>query len=152
MTGAEARAENRPFTTLDPLARRLRLPSGRETILTDTVGFLHRLPHHLIEAFRSTLEEAQDAAILLHVLDAADPLALEQAEAVRNVLDMLELRDKPIITVLNKRDQVADEARLAELSAHLPSAVAISALKRQGIGELLQLLDQQLAQASQAAV
>ena len=148
LTGADAPVEDRPFTTLDPLAKRLWLPAppgdrgqaGRDgtwVVLTDTVGFLHQLPHHLIEAFKATLEETQDAAVLLHVLDASHPLALEQAEAVQEVLTLLQLRDKPLITVLNKRDQVRDPHGLSALEPHLPNPVAISALRGEGLEDLL---------------
>ena len=109
-------------------------------MITDTVGFLHQLPHHLIEAFKATLEETQDAEVLLHVLDASHPLALEQAEAVQEVLKLLALRDKPIITVLNKRDQVRDPLGLSALTPHLPNPVAISALRGEGLEELLGLI------------
>ena len=144
LTGASALTENRPFTTLDPLAKRLRLPDGTWVVITDTVGFLHQLPHHLIEAFKATLEETQDAEVLLHVLDASHPLALEQAEAVQEVLKLLALRDKPIITVLNKRDQVRDPLGLSALTPHLPNPVAISALRGEGLEELLGLITAQL--------
>ena len=144
LTGAAALAEDRPFTTLDPLAKRLRLPDGTWVVVTDTVGFLHHLPHHLIEAFKATLEETQDAHVLLHVLDASHPLALEQAEAVQEVLVLLQLRDKPVITVLNKRDQVRDPHGLRALEVHLPSPVAISALRGEGLQELLKEIEQQL--------
>lgn len=145
LTGALAPAENRPFTTLDPLAKRLRLPEGTWAILTDTVGFLHRLPHHLIEAFKATLEETRDASLLLHVLDASHPLALEQAEAVHEVLALLELRDKPVLTVLNKIDRVPDPRALAFLEPRLPSPVAVSALRGQGLDGLLGAIARHLA-------
>ena len=146
LTRAGARAENRLFTTLDPLARRLRMPSGHEIILTDTVGFLHHLPHHLIEAFKATLEEAQDANLLLHVLDAAHPMAPQHAEAVAEVLEMLSLAHKPLITVLNKLDAIDDIGRIQELSRLLPNPVAISALDGQGIDGLLAAIEQRLNQ------
>ena len=145
LTNADSRAENRLFTTLDPLARRLRLSSGEGIILTDTVGFLHRLPHHLIEAFKATLEETQDADLLLHVLDASHPLALEQADAVQEVLVMLALKDKPVVTVLNKTDRLTDEQALLTLSRTLPNPVSVSALKREGLDTLLQAIQQHLA-------
>ncbi len=160
LSGAEGRVENRLFTTLDPLARRVRLPapptsnqpgaaqagpSGRWMVLTDTVGFLHRLPHHLIEAFKATLEEAEDARLLLHVLDASHPLAEEQAEAVQEVLQMLHLQDKPLLTVLNKIDQLTDQGRLASLERQLPHVVAVSALRGQGLDRLLEMIERQLS-------
>jgi len=144
LTGASAPAEDRLFTTLDPLAKRLRLPSGAWAVMTDTVGLLHQLPHHLIEAFKATLEEARDADVLLHVLDASHPLALEQAEAVQDVLTLLELQDKPLITVLNKQDQVTESHRLSLLQPHLPNPVVVSALRGQGLEDLLRLIEQHL--------
>ena len=144
LTGASGRAENQLFTTLDPLARRLRLPSGETIILTDTVGFLHHLPHHLIEAFKATLEEARDADVLLHVLDASHPLVSEHATAVEEVLSELELREKPIVTILNKRDRVTDAPRLLALERAYSPAAAISAKTGEGVEQLSALLAHQL--------
>jgi GTP-binding protein HflX len=145
LTGAEGTACNQLFTTLDPLARRLRLvPAGEWIVLTDTVGFLHDLPHHLIEAFRATLEEARDADLLLHVLDASHPLAAEHADAVEDVLGALDLKAKPCLTVLNKRDAVADPARLAALQRLHAPAVAISAKTGQGLDDLVRAVRGQL--------
>lgn len=144
LTRAGSLVEDRLFTTLDPLARRLRLPSGRWLVLTDTVGFLHRLPHHLIEAFQATLEETRDADIVLHVLDASHPLAAEQAEAVHETLSLLQLEQKPIVTVLNKVDRIADERMLKPLARILPHPITLSALTGLGIEQLLKLLEEQL--------
>jgi GTP-binding protein HflX len=144
LTGAGSLVEHRLFTTLDPLARRLRLPSGRWIILSDTVGFLHRLPHHLIEAFKATLEETRDAAMLLHVLDTSHPLAVEHAEAVQEVLALLQLQRQPLVTVLNKADQVVDRHALNVLGGHLPRPVVISARTGQGLDELLKTIDASL--------
>ncbi len=141
---ASAHVENRLFTTLDPLARRVRLPSGRWIILTDTVGFLHQLPHHLVEAFQATLEETRDADVLLHVLDASHPLALEQAEAVHEVLSFLALQHKPLVTVLNKIDQLSGEQAIQQLSRTLPQPVAISALTGSGVDQLLGVIESHL--------
>ncbi len=115
LTGAEAVARNQLFTTLDPLARRLRLPGGTAVIVTDTVGFLHHLPHHLIEAFKATLEEARDATLVLHVLDAAQPRAMEHATAVDEVRRELGLDARPTLTVLNKCDLASDGHQLEVL-------------------------------------
>ena len=151
LTGARSLVENRPFTTLDPLARRLRLPSGGWVVVTDTVGFLHRLPHHLIEAFQATLEETRDADVLLHVLDASHPLAIEQAEAVEDVLALLKLKHKPLVTVLNKIDQLQDERVVRSLEQMLPEPVAVSALHGQGLDELLQVIQRHLDQRPTAS-
>ena len=143
-TGAIATAQNQLFTTLDPLARRLRLPSGETIVLTDTVGFLHQLPHHLIEAFQATLEEARDAHLLLHVMDASHPLVLEHARAVDEVLAQLKLKDKPTVTVLNKCDRVQETWRLPPLAqAHRPAAT-ISAKTGEGVEELCAAIDREL--------
>ncbi len=144
LTGAAATAQNQLFTTLDPLARRLRLPAGETVVLTDTVGFLHHLPHHLIEAFKATLEETRDADLLLHVLDASHPLVSEHAAAVEEVLAGLQMKDKSTMTVLNKCDRIADAQRVAALElAYQPSA-ATSATTGQGLEALLSLIEHQL--------
>ena len=145
LTGAAATAKDQLFTTLDPLARRVRLPSGETFVLTDTVGFLHHLPHHLIEAFKATLEEARDADVLLHVLDASHPLASEHAQAVEEVLTALGLTEKPMVTALNKRDQVKDAARLTALERMYAPAAAISATTGEGMDRLGDLLTTSLA-------
>ena len=144
LTGAGGAVQNQLFTTLDPLARRMRGRLGKTLIVTDTVGFLHHLPHHLIEAFKATLEEARDADVLLHVLDVSHPLASAHAEAVEDVLRQLELVEKPLITVLNKCDCVDDPVRLKALTHAYAPAAAISAKTGQGIEQLEALMDEQL--------
>ena len=144
LTGAGTLVQNRLFTTLDPLARRLRFPSGRQVILTDTVGFLHHLPHHLIDAFHATLEEARDATVLLHILDGYHELAAEHADAVQEVLTMLGLADTPRLTVVNKCDLIQDPSRLQTLCRQFSKPVVISAFTGQGIEELLTALEAQL--------
>ena len=136
LTHAGTPAENRLFTTLDPLARRLVLPNHQSVLLSDTVGFLHRLPHHLIEAFQATLEEVVASQILLHLLDAAHPRVEEQAQAVREVLEQLHVEEKQTILVFNKIDLVSP-GTLEGLKRRTPEAVAISALTGQGIPDLL---------------
>jgi len=145
VTGASGVTQHQLFTTLDPLARRMRLASGETIIVTDTVGFLHHLPHHLIEAFNATLEEARDAHLLLHVLDVSHPLADQHAEAVGEVLRALGLQEKPVITVLNKRDRLQDEARLQALERVYEPAVALSAKTGQGVDRLAVLLGERLS-------
>lgn len=144
LTGAGAVARDQLFTTLDPLARRVRLPSGTTIVVTDTVGFLHHLPHHLIEAFHATLEEARDADVLLHVLDISHPQAQDYAKAVEAVLAELELAQKPLITVLNKRDLVQEVGRPAALEGMYAPAVAISAKTGEGMDRLVSLLEGQI--------
>ncbi|MBI3083556.1 MAG: GTPase HflX [Candidatus Omnitrophica bacterium] len=146
LTGVSGAVKDQLFTTLDPLARRLRLPNGETIILTDTVGFLHQLPHHLIEAFKATLEEAQDAEILLHVLDASHPLLSEHAQAVEEVLGELGLSDKPRITVLNKRDLMEDAHQAEALERTYPPACAISAKTGEGLSRLLPCIAEELGE------
>ena len=107
LTGADTFCEDKLFATLDPLTRNLVLPSGQEVLLTDTVGFINKLPHNLIEAFKSTLEEAVYADIILHVVDMADPHMDVHMQVVYDTLRELGMKDKPIITVFNKCDLVA---------------------------------------------
>ncbi|MDP3722553.1 MAG: GTPase HflX [Candidatus Omnitrophota bacterium] len=145
LTGAAARASNQLFTTLDPLARRMRLPSGETVVVTDTVGFLHHLPHHLIEAFQATLEETRDADLLVHVLDVSHPRAWEHAEAVEEVLAQLRLRDKPMVTALNKRDLVKEPQGLAAFEHSYAPAAAISAVTGEGMDRLVALLAEQVS-------
>lgn len=177
LTGSAARARDQLFTTLDPLARRMRLPvpppaldppeadpsllhqssnqpsaqrqvggpRGETIIVTDTVGFLHHLPHHLIEAFQATLEETRDANLLVHVLDVSHPRAWEHAEAVEEVLAQLRLKDKPIVTVLNKRDLVQEPQMLATFERSYAPAAAISAITGEGMDRLVALLAEQVS-------
>ena len=156
LTGGGGTAKDQLFTTLDPLARRLKLPapssmgggpgpSGEAIILTDTVGFLHQLPHHLIEAFKAMLEEANDAALLVHVLDASHPLVDEHANAVHQVLKQLELVDKPMVTVLNKRDRMNDASRLEALERLYAPSCATSAKTGEGLERLLGLIADQMS-------
>jgi GTP-binding protein HflX len=143
LSGSSGTTRDQLFTTLDPLARRVRLPEGETLVLTDTVGFLHHLPHHLIESFQATLEEARDADVLLHVLDASHPLAGEHAEAVEEVLKQLGLEAKPRLTVLNKADRVEDPGRLASLERAYAPAVILSAKTGEGMERLAEALGRQ---------
>jgi GTP-binding protein HflX len=145
LTGAAGLVQDQLFTTLDPLARQVRLPGGETVILTDTVGFLHHLPHHLIEAFKATLEEARDADLLLHVLDASHPLLAEHAHAVEEVLRDLELGGKPMVTVLNKRDRLEDPLRAQMLEQAYAPACATSAKTGEGLERLLLLVAEQFS-------
>jgi GTP-binding protein HflX len=144
LTGATGHVQHQLFTTLDPLARRMNLPAGHTVIVTDTVGFLHQLPHHLIEAFHATLEEARDAHLLLHVLDVNHPLATEHMKAVEEVLAKLNLREKPMVTVLNKCDLVQDQQRVTSLERAYGPACAVSAKTGEGIDRLRRLITEQL--------
>lgn len=134
LTGAGVLAEDKLFATLDPTARSIELPDGRSLLLIDTVGLIRRLPHHLVEAFKSTLEEAASADIIIHVCDAADPEASEKADVTLKTLADLGAAEIPVVTVLNKCDL---------LTEHIPedsTTVKISAKNNQGIDRLLQVI------------
>ncbi|WP_095979730.1 GTPase HflX [Melittangium boletus] len=139
ITGAEVLAENKLFATLDPTSRRLRFPQEREVIITDTVGFIRDLPKDLVAAFRATLEELYDADLLLHVVDAGDPARDEQVAAVENILESLELMQKPRLMVWNKADLLSAEDVEALLRTR--GGVAISAAQREGLAALLTKAD-----------
>ncbi|MDD5154999.1 MAG: GTPase HflX, partial [Candidatus Omnitrophica bacterium] len=124
------------FTTLDPVSKGIHLKNGENIVISDTVGFLHNLPHHLIEAFKATLEEVTEADLLIHVLDVAHPRIYEHAQAVTAVLKELYVDKIPIITALNKIDLVTDQSWLANLKLDFPNPVAISAKLNQNLEEL----------------
>ena len=126
------------FATLDPTARKLTLPSGLQVILVDTVGFVSRLPHHLVEAFKSTLEEAAFADVIVKVADASDPQATEQLSVTDEVLGTLDCGDIPQLVVYNKCDA-------ANLTAFDPAMLLTSAKTGRGLPELLARLDEELA-------
>lgn len=134
LTGADILAEDKLFATLDPTTRNLRLLSGQEILLTDTVGFIRKLPHHLIEAFRSTLEEAKYADMILHVVDVSNPQMDEQMYTVYETLQNLGVKDKPVITVFNKQDRLSEEQIIRDFKADY--TVKISAKTKAGIEEL----------------
>lgn len=135
LTQAGTLSRNQLFTTLDPLTRRLEFSSGEVVLLTDTVGFLHQLPHHLIEAFRATLEEVKESPLLVHVADGSSPLLEESMGAVAEVLEALKADQKSVFLVLNKCDQLDSESREG-LKRRFPEAVQISALTGEGLGFL----------------
>lgn len=139
LTGAGILAEDKLFATLDPTTRGLKLPSGQEILLTDTVGFIRKLPHHLIEAFRSTLEEAKYADLILHVVDMANPQMDEQMFIVYETLKNLEVTDKPVITIFNKMDKAGNQQIIRDF--HADYTVKISAKTKDGISELLQTIE-----------
>ena len=144
LTGAGVRAEQKLFATLDPTTRKLELPAGRELLLTDTVGFIQKLPTDLVAAFRATLEEVTEADVILQVLDLSSPAVEEQAETVEQVLADLEAADKPRVVALNKVDLLGPASRrraISLLAARYPDAVAISAIRRTGLNDLLDAID-----------
>ncbi len=144
LTGARVRAEQRLFATLDPTTRRVELPTGRELLLTDTVGFIQKLPTDLVAAFRATLEEVTEADLIVQVLDVSSPGAEEQAETVEKVLADLGAAGKPRVVALNKVDLLGPAARrraVSLLSTRYPGAVPISAIDQAGFHELLEAMD-----------
>lgn len=139
LTGAGVLEEDKLFATLDPTTRNLKLPSKQEILITDTVGFIRKLPHHLIEAFRSTLEEAKYADIILHVVDASNPQVDEQMYIVYETLTNLEVKNKPIITAFNKQDKIEGNPILRDFKAdHI---VRISAKTGAGLDELQAIIE-----------
>jgi GTP-binding protein HflX len=135
LTDAEVLVEDRLFSTLDPTTRRLRLSGGETVLISDTVGFVQRLPHQLVESFQSTLEEVVDADLLVHVVDAGSPDAEHQIEAVRSVLDEIGAGAVPELLVLNKVDVAPDDNLKGLLASH-PDAVAVSAVTGEGVNVL----------------
>jgi GTPase len=135
LTGADVLVEDALFATLDPTVRRATAPDGRTYTLTDTIGFVRHLPHQLIDAFRSTLEEVADADLILHVVDAAAPDAIDQVTTVRGVRYEIGARAQPELLALNKTALIAP-GELAALRACYPGALPVSAGTGAGIGEL----------------
>jgi GTP-binding protein HflX len=144
LTRAQAAASDALFVTLDPLLRKVRLPDRRELLLSDTVGFIDRLPHALVAAFRATLEEVAAADLILHVIDAAAPDRDRRMSAVRRVLEEVEATGVPLLEVFNKSDQIGahERRRLQEGDA---SALCISALTGDGVDELLETMASRVA-------
>ncbi|AZQ73907.1 MULTISPECIES: GTPase HflX [Streptomyces] len=143
LTGAGVLVENSLFATLDPTVRRAETPSGRIYTLADTVGFVRHLPHHLVEAFRSTMEEVGDSDLILHVVDGSHPAPDEQLAAVREVIRDVGAVDVPEIVVINKAD-AADPLVLQRLLRIEKHSIAVSARTGEGIAELLALIDSEL--------
>jgi GTP-binding protein HflX len=156
LSGADVFVEDLLFATLDPLTRRIVLPGGRRALLTDTVGFIQKLPTQLVAAFRATLEELAEADLLVHVVDMTHPDAAEQAEAVERTLAELEVAGKPRLTLLNKVDRLTrsdgsplrgledlEEYELA-LSVHRPDACFVSALLGWGLDDMLARVEETL--------
>jgi GTP-binding protein HflX len=145
LTDAGVLVEDRLFATLDPRTRRLDLPGGESVLLSDTVGFVRKLPHQLVEAFKSTLEVVRESDLLVHVVDSASPDPEGQIDAVRSVLDELDAERVPELLAFNKAD-ATDEAK--RLAADHPGAVAISAETGAGIDELLTTMADRLRVAA----
>ncbi len=142
LTGAGVLAEDKLFATLDPTARAVELPDGRSLLLVDTVGLIRRLPHHLVEAFKSTLEEAACADVIIHVCDVSDPLAAQKAEVTLKTLAELGASEIPVVTVLNKCDKLSEDIPTDD------KTVKISALYERGIDTLLETIARNLPRTS----
>lgn len=140
LTGADILAEDKLFATLDPTTRSRKLPGGQELLLTDTVGFIRKLPHHLIEAFKSTLEEAKYADLILHVADVSNPQMDEQMYTVYETLKSLGITDKPVVTVFNKQDKLLEDAGIIR-DFCADYTVKLSAKTGEGILELLKTVE-----------
>ncbi|MDW8068078.1 MAG: GTPase HflX [Anaerolineae bacterium] len=141
LSDAGVLVEDKLFATLDPTTRRVRLPGGRVVLFTDTVGFIQKLPTHLVAAFRATLEEVAESDLLLHVLDITHPQARRQAEVVLETLEAIGAAGKPMVTALNKADRLDDFREAQALAAELPHPVFISALRGEGLPDLLQKVE-----------
>lgn len=137
LTGSSVKIDDRLFATLNPAVRRLDLTGGRRLLFADTIGFLHKLPHHLIESFKTTLEEVMYSDLLIQVVDISHPLVLQQTRAVEMVLEELEVKDKPRIVVLNKIDKLVDQRILKQLQQIYVNSIAVSVLKSQGLEGLI---------------
>ena len=137
---ANVLVEDKLFATLDPTVRKMRLGNGREILVADTVGFIRKLPHQLIEAFKATFEEVERSDLLLHVIDASEPECSHQMDVVEGVLSELELSKKPCIKVYNKCD--SDDIYVRDQSDGIP----ISALQKEGLEELVDRIDLALSQ------
>ncbi|HZS79690.1 MAG TPA: GTPase HflX [Ktedonobacteraceae bacterium] len=145
LAGAGVLAENKLFATLDPTTRRVRLAGGQEILLSDTVGFVQRLPTTLVAAFRATLEEVAEADLLVHVVDASSPTVQRQVEAVEQVLEEIGAGGRPMILALNKADITTCEINVSGFSSQFP-AVRVSALHGTGIDDLLRCISETLVQ------
>ena len=137
LTGAAVLAEDKLFATLDPTTRRLRLPTNQNVLLSDTVGFIRKLPHTLVEAFKATLEEVVQADLLIHVVDLSHPQADEQIVAVNQVLSEIGVADKPTLMVFNKTDRFGSRELLNRFLERFPGGVGVSALTNEGFPALL---------------
>ncbi|MBM3193351.1 MAG: GTPase HflX [Chlamydiae bacterium] len=145
LTGADVLIEDKLFATLDPTARKFILPNKQTIVLVDTVGFIRKLPHTLVNAFRSTLEEAAFTDILLHVIDVSHPLAIDHAETTMNVLKEIGVKDKPVITLFNKIDKAESDEAMIKLRLKYPKTVRISAKNKTGFDELIDLMLSEIA-------
>lgn len=145
LTGASVLSEDKLFATLDPTTRQMALPRGEKALLTDTVGFVRRLPHNLVDAFKATLEEAVLADVLIHVVDATSPEKQQHHDTTNQVLEELGAGNKTTITVLNKIDRIEPSLDRQILRYHFPDAVMVSALTGEGLEQLREKIAEQVA-------
>jgi GTP-binding protein HflX len=145
LTNSEVFVENKLFATLDTTTRKYTLPNNQDILVIDTVGFIRKLPHLLVAAFKSTLEEAMHADFLIHLVDVSHPMAEEQAETTFEVLKELNVEDKPVVTVLNKVDKPGTASMCTKLRVKYPRTVPISALDKTGFEDLQQLMMQEVS-------
>jgi GTP-binding protein HflX len=148
VSGADVLVEDKLFATLDPTTRRVALPGGREALFSDTVGFIQKLPTQLVAAFRATLEEINEADLILHVVDITHPNVREQAEAVLETLEDLGVVDRPVVTALNKIDRIPDPAAIETWLMEFPNSLAVSAAHGLGLQALLARVEEVLAAGS----
>ncbi len=152
LTGSDVLAEDKLFATLDPTSRKISLPGGREFILTDTVGFIRKLPHDLVDAFKSTLEEAAFSDFIIHVLDITNPNVMHHHNVTLEVLEDLGIKDKRIITVLNKMDALEDDSIESLNLFKFPNAVKISTYTGLGVEELKNTIMQTLKELNSEVI
>ncbi|MFA5059134.1 MAG: GTPase HflX [Candidatus Omnitrophota bacterium] len=145
LTDAHQQTHDGLFTTLDTLSRQLVLPNHQKIIVSDTVGFMYELPHHLIEAFKATLEEVVEADLLLHVVDVSNPKFRSLNEAVFDVLEQLGAKDKPVITIFNKIDKLEDKSWLKSLQESFKNSICVSALTKENISVLIDKIIENLS-------
>ena len=144
LTQAEVLEEDKLFATLDPTTRSFEFESGQKVLFTDTVGFINKLPHHLIQAFRSTLEEAKYADLILHVVDGSDENYEMHMQVVYETLKNLGVKDKPVLTVFNKIDRLAETDQTVLKDINSDNSVRISAKERRGLEDLLERIETML--------
>ncbi|MEA3489714.1 MAG: GTPase HflX [Candidatus Omnitrophota bacterium] len=142
LTSSDVKVKDQLFSTLDPMVRKMVLPNNQTVLVSDTVGFLHELPHHLIESFKATLEEVVNADMLFRVVDMSDPRMEQRKNAVSVVLDEIHVQDKPVFTVLNKVDLVPGEPERQRIKRRFHNPVTVSALNGEGISELKDMVVQ----------
>jgi len=144
LTGSDVYVENKLFATLDTTTRRMSLPNNQEVLAIDTVGFIRKLPHLLVAAFKSTLEESLEADILLHVVDISHPMAEEQILTTEKVLKELGAEGRPSLYVFNKVDALEDQKKLQLLKIQFPKHVIVSALTKEGFDDLYAFMEQEI--------